>query len=161
MNAHSPVHGPAAPRAGAGISSLVLVAAGSFGARLGAGPVTAAIAAGVRASGRWEVDECPLPAGAARREPRALLEALGFDARLRRARAVVVAGRTLQERTLAGSVPFEIATTARQAGVPAYAVAARERLGAFDARMLDLQVVIEAADAPALEAAGRRLAELL
>jgi glycerate kinase len=92
---------------------------------------------------------------------RALLEALDFDARMRRARAVVLAQWRLQERTLAGSAAFEIATRARQAGVPAYAVTAENTLDAFDARILDLQVILEASTARALAAAGRRLAELV
>ena len=91
----------------------------------------------------------------------ALLESLDFDARMRRARAVVLAQRRLQERMLVGSAAFEIATRARQAGVPAYALTAENRLGAFDARILDLQVILEASSPRALEAAARRLAELV
>jgi glycerate kinase len=94
-----------------------------------------------------------------------LLNALGFDAQMRRARAVIIAEGGLQEiaagGSLTGSAIFEIATRARQAGVPAYAVLAIDALDSFDARMLDLQVVLEASNTPALSAAGRRLAELL
>jgi hypothetical protein len=85
-----------------------------------------------------------------------------FEARLRRARAVVLAERHPSRRTLrAGSPFFEVATRARQSGVPAYAVCARDGLDAFDARMLDLQLVIVAPSARALSGAGRRLGELL
>jgi hypothetical protein len=45
--------------------------------------------------------------------------------------------------------------------VPAYAVAGESSLDPFDARMLDLQVIIAAADIRALTAAGRKLATLL
>jgi hypothetical protein len=45
--------------------------------------------------------------------------------------------------------------------VPAYAVTATNRLSAFDARMLDLQVILEASTARALQAAARRLAKLV
>jgi glycerate kinase len=74
---------------------------------------------------------------------------------------VVIAAARLDERTLAGSPAFEIAIRARQSGVPAYAVTAHNGLGAFDARMLDLQLVLEASDARALSAAGRRLAAVV
>ena len=90
-----------------------------------------------------------------------LLDALDFDARMRRARAVVVGAERLEERTLAGSVTFEIATRARQGGVPAYAVTGANALGPFDARILDLQVILEARSARALVAAGRKLAGLV
>ena len=80
---------------------------------------------------------------------------------MRSARAVILGEQRLRERTLAGSVTFEIASRARQAGVPAYAVTAQNRLDSFDARILDLQVILEASGPRALERAGRRLAELL
>ena len=53
---------------------------------------------------------------------------------------------------------FEIATRARQAGVPAYAVTGENELDAFDARMLDLQVILEARTVRGLAAAGTKLA---
>jgi glycerate kinase len=78
-----------------------------------------------------------------------------------RARAVVLAEARLAESTLTASPAFEIATRARQAGVPAYAVAEQNLLDPFDARILDLQVILEASSPTALTAAGRRLAELV
>ena len=45
--------------------------------------------------------------------------------------------------------------------MPAYAVTAENGLSAFDARILDLQVILEASTPRALAAAGRRLAELV
>ena len=71
---------------------------------------------------------------------------LASTARMRLARAVVVGAQRLEERTLAGSVTFEIATRARQGGVPAYAVTSENALEPFDARILDLQLVLEAGD---------------
>jgi hypothetical protein len=59
------------------------------------------------------------------------------------------------------SAVFEIATRARQAGVPAYAVTGRNALSLFDARILDLQVVVEARDTRALRKAGEKLAEVV
>jgi len=80
---------------------------------------------------------------------------------MRSARAVVVGAPRLHERTLAGSVTFEIATRARQSGVPAYAVTAENALEPFDARILDLQLVLRAGSSSALAAAGRRLASIV
>jgi hypothetical protein len=159
----------APPASRPGVPRGVLVATCAFSARLQAERVAEAIAGGLRAGGLQTVDLLPLPAGAARAAeapPRgaqldALLAAEGFDERMRAARALVIAERRLAEPALARSVTFELATRARQAGVPAYAVAAEARLGAFDARMLDLQEVLAATGAPALQRAGRRLAALL
>ncbi len=80
---------------------------------------------------------------------------------MRAARAVVVGGARLDEATLLGSATFEIATRARQAGVPAYGVTAANALSRFDARILDLQVVLEARDARALRRAGQKLAGIV
>jgi glycerate kinase len=144
------------------IAQRVLVAGGPFGPRLPASEVLAAIARGLRAGGAPEPDVCPLPVpGAGGEDVRALLDGLNFDARMRSARALVVAAARLEERTLAGSVTFELATRARQGGVPAYAVTGANALEPFDARILDLQLVLEAGSVRALAAAGRRLAGLV
>jgi glycerate kinase len=94
-------------------------------------------------------------------ETAGVLESLAFDARMLSSRAVVIADAHLQERTLAGSVTFEIATRARQRGVPAYAVTAVNELNAFDARILDLQLILQAGSVDALVAAGSELARLV
>jgi glycerate kinase len=142
------------------ISRTLLVASSAFGG-LSAQRVAAAISRGLTASG-FSVDQCPLETeGELPAEVRALLGEVDFDARMRRARCVILAQRRLHERTLAGSLAFEIATRARQGGVPAYAMTAESTLDAFDARILDLQLILEASSARALEAAARRLAELV
>jgi len=142
------------------IPRTLLIASGPF-QKLSAQRVASAISRGL-ASGGFPTDECPLqPGGDARADVRGLLDAVGFDERMRRARAVVLAEWRLEERTLAGSPAFEIATRARQAGVPAYAVTARNTLSAFDARILDLQAILEASTPRALQAAAQRLAELV
>jgi hypothetical protein len=160
---------PARPRPPA-IPEVPLIAAQAFGPRLAAASAAAALDAGLRAGGLPPADVCLLESAAEARgrgdgQPRAglvaLLTALDFDARMRAARAVVLAERWLTERTLRHSASFEIATRARQAGVPCYAVTSRNRLDAFDARMLDLQLILQARDASALQAAGRRLAGAL
>ncbi len=142
------------------IPRTLLIASGPF-EKLSAQRVASAISRGLEGGG-IPADECPLQTGG---DPgadlRALLQTLHFDERMRRARAVVLAEWRLQEHTLAGTPAFEIATRARQAGVPAYAVTARNRLSAFDARILDLQAILEAATPRALQAAAGRLAELV
>jgi glycerate 2-kinase len=72
-----------------------------------------------------------------------------------------VALARLDEATLAGSPAFEVATRARQAGVPAYAIAAHSALDSFHARILDLQLVLRAGSSRSLSAAGRRLAAVV
>ena len=94
-------------------------------------------------------------------DARFVLEALDFDARLRAARGVIVADGVCDERWLAGSVAGEIATRARQAGVPCHAIVGRNALDAFAARILDLQRVVEAPTLAACEAAAAGLAEVL
>jgi glycerate kinase len=151
---------------GTGISQRVLIACAPFGPRLSAGAVAGAIARGLVEGGLPEPDVCPLPgtgAGAkdAVEQARAVLEELDFDTRMLRARAVVVGTALLEERTLAGSVTFEVATRARQSGVPAYAVTGDDALDAFDARILDLQVILQARGSRGLVSAGRELARLV
>ncbi len=90
-----------------------------------------------------------------------VLEALDFDARMRAAHALVVGERRLDRGTLRGRVTGEIATRARQAGVPCHAVVGERALEPFDARILDLQAVLEAGTVAELEAAGEALAEYL
>ena len=142
-----------------GISQRLLVACTPFGPRLSAMAVASAIARGIRDAGMPEPDVCVLP-GDGDEAIRHLLDELDFDARMRRARAVVLAAARFEERTLAGSVTFEVATRARQGGIPAYAIAGENALNAFDARVLDLQVILEAHSRGTLESAGRKLAGL-
>lgn len=142
------------------LPTTLLVAGEAFGPRLPAERVVEAIARGLASGGRPRADLCPLPPRAQGGEPRGLLDAIGLDARLHLARAVVVAAERLSEGGLPGSAAFEIATRARQGGVPAYAVTRESELDSFDARVLDLQVVLRARSAAELEAAGRELAAL-
>ncbi len=146
----------------------LLVAACPFGERLSADHVARAVGLGLQ-DGGWSTEPCPLPAvgaTASARTPNAarlreLLDELNFDARMRCSRALVLCERELDEQTLAGSPAFELATRARQAGVPAYAVTAANRLDAFDARVLDLQAIVEGRSARSLRSAARTLAELI
>jgi glycerate kinase len=113
-------------------------------------------AAGGLAGALWAAHGATLaPAGAW------MLDALGFDARMRRARAVVCGAGRLDERTLRGGVLGEIGTRTRQGGVPLHAVVGHDGLDGFGRRLIDLQVVQEAGTGAALEASGERLARAL
>ena len=93
---------------------------------------------------------------------RFVLEALDIDPRLRAARAVVVGTGRLDDRALRGAVEGEIAVRARQAGVPCHVVTGARALDLFATRILDLQRIVEAADAAAIEAeTGAALAPVL
>ena len=142
------------------IPRTLLVAGTAFDERLGAERVTGAIVLGLQDGGRTaeacaiERDTSPGAALAA------LLTSLDFDARMRAARALVLAAPHLREETLAGTVTFELATRARQAGVPAYAVTGEDLLDSFDARILDLQTIVRARTHRSLRSAGRKLAAI-
>lgn len=113
-------------------------------------------AAGGLAGGLWAAFGAELVPGAS-----FVLEAVGFDARMRAARAVVTGEGKLDQQSLAGKAVSEVATRARQAGVPCHAIVGRCELDSFGARVLDLQAVLEAGTLEELEAAGRRLADLV
>jgi hypothetical protein len=136
----------------------LLIAAGPIG-ELSGEQTASAIARGLVAAGLPAPDVLELP----QQEPAAaelaeLLAESRFDARMRGSHAVVIVVARLGEATLAASPAFEIATRARQAGVPAYAVTAANGLDSFDARVLDLQLIVQASGRRGLTAAGRRLA---
>lgn len=147
---------------GPGISQWVLVACAPFGPRLPGAAVADAIARGIENAGGLQPDVCALPAPSDRaQDVQRVLDELDFDARMLRARAVVIGAARLEEQTLAGSVTIEIATRARQRGVPAYAVAREDALDSFDARVLDLQVILRARGRAGLVKAGLQLAGLV
>jgi glycerate kinase len=129
----------------------VLVVSGRFGEPLGAEDVARAIGRGLVAGGLPPPDLCPIEQ----------VLPIDFDVQMKRARAVVVVERRLNPRMLRDSVMFEIATRARQGGVPTYAVTAKDALDLFDARILDLQAILRADNKRALVAAGRKLATLI
>jgi glycerate kinase len=113
-------------------------------------------AAGGLSGGLWAVHGAVLEPGAPW-----VLNALGFDRRMRAARAVVTGEGRLDEQTLEGKLVGEIGTRTRQAGVPLHAVVGQDALDGFGKRIIDLQVVIEAGTLAALEAAGERLGTAL
>lgn len=117
-------------------------------------PMTAA--GGGLAGALWSHYDARLLAGAP-----FVLEQLDFDARMRAARAVVVGEARLDRATLEGRVAGEIATRARQAGVPCHAVVGENAIERFDARILDLQGILVASTLAQIEAAGAALASYL
>ena len=111
-------------------------------------------AAGGLSGGLWAHHGAKLVAGAAH-----VLDAIGFDERMREAAFVVTGEGSLDRQSLQGKVVGELATRCRQAGVACHAVVGRNDLEPFDARILDLETVIEATTLEELGAAGRALAE--
>jgi glycerate kinase len=113
-------------------------------------------AAGGLAGGLWWRLGAELVAGAPY-----VLAALDFDRRLYRSRAVIVGEGRLDETSLQGKITAEVATRARQTGVPAHAIVGSCALARFDARILDLQEILEAGDEAAIEAAAASLARVI
>ena len=113
-------------------------------------------AAGGLSGGLWAAFGAELVSGAA-----FVLDAVGFDARMRAARAVITGEGKLDEQSLVGKVISEVATRSRQAGVPCHAIVGTRELDAMGARVLDLERVLEATTLDALRDAGGRLARLL
>jgi len=108
--------------------------------------------AGGLSGGLWAHRGAELLPGAA-----FVLDAVGFDERMRAARFVVTGEGRLDEQTLAGKAVAEVATRCRQGGVPCHAVVGENALDAFGARVLDLASVTEAGTVGELEAAGHEL----
>lgn len=110
-------------------------------------------AAGGLAGGLWAALDAELRPGA-----RFVLDALGAGPRMRAARALIVGEGRLDPTTLEGKAAGELATDARQAGVPCHAIVGRAALEPFERRIIDLQTVREAGTVDALECAGEELA---
>jgi glycerate 2-kinase len=113
-------------------------------------------AAGGLSGGLWSALDAELVPGAS-----FVLDAVGFDARMRAARAVVTGEGKLDQQSLVGKAVSEVATRARQAGVPCHAVVGTRELDSMGARVLDLDRVLEATTLEELEEAGRVLARLI
>ena len=109
-------------------------------------------AAGGLAGGLWAQYGAELVGGAG-----FVLSAVDYDTRMRAALAVVTGEGRLDRQSLVGKLVSEVATRARQAGVPCHAVVGSNTLELFDLRILDLQLVLEATTLAELEAAGFEL----
>jgi len=144
-----------APQKGADVAAVARLERrlAAFGLPAGL-PMTGA--AGGLAGGLWSRFDAELVPGAP-----FVLDAIDFDRRLRAARAVIVGEGRLDATSLQGKIAAEIATRARQIGVPAHAIVGSCAMDRFDARILDLQEILVAGDEPALEAAAATLAGVI
>jgi glycerate kinase len=113
-------------------------------------------AAGGLSGALWAQYDAELVPGAA-----FVLDAVGFDARMRAARCVITGEGRLDESSLIGKLISEVATRARQAGVPCDAVCGTRALDGMGARVLDLERILEASTLAELRAAGRELAAVI
>ena len=113
-------------------------------------------AAGGLSGALWAAHGAELVGGAA-----FVLDAVGYDARMRAARCVVTGEGRLDDSSLTGKLVAEVATRARQAGVPCHVVCGTRALDAMGARVLDLERVIEATTLDELRDAGRELARVI
>ena len=126
-----------------GIPSELLVVTDHFDGTLSAEAVSEALRAGLAASG--------LPARVS------TLEHRDYNAQMLAARAVVTGMGHLARESLVNTVLSEVATRARQAGVPCHAVVGSHALDLFELRILDLQLVLEATTLSEIEAAGAEI----
>jgi glycerate 2-kinase len=108
--------------------------------------------AGGLSGGLWAKHDARLHHGASY-----VLDAIGFDERMRAAAFVVTGEGRLDEQTLEGKVVGEVATRCRQNGVTCHAIVGSIGLDPFEQRILDLASVTEATTLGELERAGRAL----
>lgn len=113
-------------------------------------------AAGGLSGGLWAAFDARLEPGAP-----FVLDALDFDARVHAARAIVTGEGRIDSTTLDGKAAGEAAVRARQAGVPAHAIAGSSDLDLLQQRALGLQTIRTATTRAELEAAAEALAPLL
>jgi glycerate 2-kinase len=111
-------------------------------------------AAGGLSGGLWAKHDARLHHGAS-----FVLDAIGFDERMRAAAFVVTGEGRIDEQTLEGKIVGEVATRCRQNGVTCHAVVGSIGLEPFEQRILDLASVTEATTLDELREAGRRLVE--
>jgi glycerate kinase len=126
--------------------------AGTFGRDPRGEPMTGC--AGGLSGGLWAQHGARLHDG-----PAFVLNALGFDERMRASAFVVTGEGRIDEQTLQGKLVGEVATRCRQAGVPCHGVVGRIELDAFSQRILDFASLREATTLEELQEAGRRLVE--
>ncbi len=113
-------------------------------------------AGGGLSGGLWAACGAELKSGAAW-----VLDAVGFTPRMLAARAVVTGEGSLDRQTLLGKSVGEVATRARQAGVPCHAIVGTMAMTEFDARVLDFESWCEAGEADAIADAAERLVAVL
>jgi glycerate kinase len=109
-------------------------------------------AAGGLAGGLWAEVGATLTAGAA-----AVLDAVGFDVRLRHATAVVAGEGRIDHQSLRGKVVGEIAARAARAGVPLHVVVGCDQLDTLSRERLGPASVREARTLETIAEAGSRI----
>jgi glycerate 2-kinase len=109
-------------------------------------------AAGGLSGGLWAQRGARLHHGASY-----VLDAIGFDERMRAAAFVVTGEGRIDGQTLEGKIVGELATRCRQNGVTCHAIVGRIELDPFEQRILDLASVTEATTLAELNRAGRAL----
>ena len=109
-------------------------------------------AAGGIAGGLWAHRGARLVPGAAY-----VLDAVGFDDRLRESSFAVTGEGSLDAQSLDGKVCGEVASRCRRRGVPCHAIVGKNDLERSEERTVELASVCEATTLEELEAAGRRL----
>jgi glycerate kinase len=110
--------------------------------------------AGGLSGGLWAQQGARLRHGAAY-----VLDAIGFDERMREAAFVVTGEGRIDSQTLEGKIVGELATRCRQRGVTCHAVVGDIDLDPFSERILDLASITEATTLDELERAGRSLVQ--
>jgi glycerate kinase len=110
-------------------------------------------AAGGLSGGLWAAFGATLAPGAP-----AVLEAVGFEARLQGAAAVVAGEGRIDHQSLAGKIVGEIATRAAHAGVPLHVVVGKDALDGRSREQLALASLSETPTLAAITEAGRRIA---
>jgi glycerate kinase len=108
--------------------------------------------AGGLSGGLWGQHDARLHHGASY-----VLDAIGFDERMRSAAFVVTGEGRIDSQTLQGKIVGELATRCRQAGVACHAVVGKIDLDPFSERVLDLASLTEATTLEELTRAGRAL----
>lgn len=114
--------------------------------------VRASGCAGGLSGGLWAAFDAELRPGAA-----TVLDALGFDARVREAQLVVAGEGCLDEQSFGGKIVGELARRSRAAGVPVHAVVGASKLTEDDWPRRGLERVWTASALDEIEAAGREL----
>ncbi len=113
-------------------------------------------AAGGLAGGLWACAGATLVPGAP-----FVMDAVGFDERMRACHAVVVGEGRIDDQTLDGKAAGEAATRARQAGVPCFGIVGRNELDRLGQRILDIQTLTEATTLDEISRAAEAIVPLL
>jgi glycerate kinase len=113
-------------------------------------------AGGGLSGGLWAACGAELKSGAAW-----VLDRANFTRRMLASRAVITGEGALDSQTLLGKAAGEVATRARQSGVPCHAIVGRMAMTRFDARILDFESVLEAGSPAKITDATKALARLL